>query len=918
MVPLIRELYQQLVDKTRSSEGRAMGRRGGGKGAYDIINEDLFDCRVPVHNEVAYQHGIHFEAKYVGSMEIPRPGTRIEIVAAMRRVRYEFKARGIKKRPVDITVSVDGVKVVLQRKKKNKDSWDESKLLIMFHPVYRIFFVSHDSQDLQIFSYIARDGASNTFKCNVFKCSKKSQAMRVVRTIGQAFEVCHKNAQEQLAEKHEDEATKRSLQSEEEAAVAIGLDAIGEGAEQEEDEEEENPLRRIVEENRDSDSPIEAPIGPLYGKRISLYQSRRTSDASSSAGTAIDITQLPGPSSQLQPGLSPVEEVSDSHPVNPLLVPQALSSLNPSRPHQSQPSTSQATQSHQQFPQIPAYPSMYPGGSSTLPHSATMPAQWPQMGQYPSVPQELQNANAGAVPFYPMPYGMAPSGSLPFGLSSPVLGQMVSPYATLQLPQIPIDPNNPDQAVHLSRSLDQYNQQLIRAQLDQAQQTAQVAGCQVQLLRDQLTSETTARLEAQSRTHQLLNANRELLEQVQTLVQRLQHLETKITQEIQQSTVPAPVAASTLPRTSAPPIGQYAAGNFEPRPSGTQIPQTYKPQISTEVRAGSLPPQRAEIKRRPLDEPRDIRTEPESNNEDTTDYSSSDYEKVTQQRAGPFMNVLMSNPMASYLPSQHLVMTQAGNQAALRTIIDRLNSSNEHGGFVEVADDGQQPGPSSTPPTKKKTAGVFGHKEFSRMSFNPKFPKQKDNPDEMLEEEEEKERSPEFRDRFRDRPGSEKKRKDKITVESLFKNSPEQSPLRDVQRRDTTASGTGTLSIPKSYEPVLASDNLVTAMYPPIRKPIAVNVARPKFEVVKKKQLRSLSIEMPEEEATEMSNRFRIPQGSPPNNRRKAVESLFTTEDLINRNVLSKASDLHRSPDNRANHRDFASSRVPNGQPPQF
>ncbi|VDM85563.1 unnamed protein product [Strongylus vulgaris] len=38
-------------------------------------------------------------------MEIPRPGTRIEIVAAMRR------------RPVDITVSVDGVKVVLQRKK---------------------------------------------------------------------------------------------------------------------------------------------------------------------------------------------------------------------------------------------------------------------------------------------------------------------------------------------------------------------------------------------------------------------------------------------------------------------------------------------------------------------------------------------------------------------------------------------------------------------------------------------------------------------------------------------------------------------------------------------------------------------------------------------------------------------------------
>uniref|UniRef100_A0A8R1I8B6 PID domain-containing protein n=1 Tax=Caenorhabditis japonica TaxID=281687 RepID=A0A8R1I8B6_CAEJA len=120
-------------------------------GPYDIIADDVYDCRIPLHNELAYQHGIHFEAK------------------------YEFKARGIKKRPVDITVSVDGVKVVLQRKKQKEKglSWDESKLLVMFHPIYRIFYVSHDSQDLQIFSYIARDGASNTFKCNVFKCSKK-------------------------------------------------------------------------------------------------------------------------------------------------------------------------------------------------------------------------------------------------------------------------------------------------------------------------------------------------------------------------------------------------------------------------------------------------------------------------------------------------------------------------------------------------------------------------------------------------------------------------------------------------------------------------------------------------------------------------------------------------------------------------
>lgn len=32
-------------------------------GPYDVITDDLYDCRIPLHNELAYQHGIHFEAK---------------------------------------------------------------------------------------------------------------------------------------------------------------------------------------------------------------------------------------------------------------------------------------------------------------------------------------------------------------------------------------------------------------------------------------------------------------------------------------------------------------------------------------------------------------------------------------------------------------------------------------------------------------------------------------------------------------------------------------------------------------------------------------------------------------------------------------------------------------------------------------
>lgn len=354
------------------------------KTKYNLV-DDGHDLRIPLHNEEAFQHGINFEAKYIGSLDVTRPSSRVEIVAAMRRIRYEFKVKNIKKKKVHIVVSVDGVKVTLRKKKKKKEwTWDESKMLVMQDPIYRIFYVSHDSQDLKIFSYIARDGQSNVFRCNVFKSKKKSQAMRIVRTVGQAFEVCHK----------------LSLQH--------------------------------TQQNADG-------------------QEDSNSDKNDSSVTARELT-----SQEKTPTVTEETDI-DAEEANQPAAAVATEELNLNRGVTDLDATAK---------------------TSDLGHTNT------------KIPEEASLL-----------------------MSSP---RMLLPASGTVPP-----PGAPPLSVH-------HQIQLLQQQLQQQQQQTQVAVAQVHLLKDQLSAEATARLEAQARVHQLLLQNKDLLQHISLLVKQIQELETKM------------------------------------------------------------------------------------------------------------------------------------------------------------------------------------------------------------------------------------------------------------------------------------------------------------------------------------------------------------------------------------------------------
>ncbi|XP_076385383.1 uncharacterized protein LOC100882661 isoform X2 [Megachile rotundata] len=132
--------------------------------------------------------------------------------------------------------------------------------------------------------------------------------------------------------------------------------------------------------------------------------------------------------------------------------------------------------------------------------------------------------------------------------------------------------------------------QLLRERLEQQSQQTRAAVAHARLLQDQLAAETAARVEAQTRTHQLLMQNKELLEHIGALVGHLREQERISSSHVSsQSQMPG---TATMQQTTTVPdlsnLGQCQRTGGQSSPWELDPPSPYCPYAPDSLYPGNL------------------------------------------------------------------------------------------------------------------------------------------------------------------------------------------------------------------------------------------------------------------------------------------------------------------------------------------
>uniref|UniRef100_A0A0N5AEC4 PID domain-containing protein n=1 Tax=Syphacia muris TaxID=451379 RepID=A0A0N5AEC4_9BILA len=129
---------------------------------------------------------VEYSLKMLGTTEVNEPKGTPAIRDAIHAIRFQLQVNkgitghsGSKLKKVDIHISIDGLTVIDTK----------TKMILHKFPLHKISFCADDKQDKRVFSFIAKEEASQRHKCFVFLSDKLAE--QITLTVGEAFDLAY-------------------------------------------------------------------------------------------------------------------------------------------------------------------------------------------------------------------------------------------------------------------------------------------------------------------------------------------------------------------------------------------------------------------------------------------------------------------------------------------------------------------------------------------------------------------------------------------------------------------------------------------------------------------------------------------------------------------------------------------------------
>lgn len=123
---------------------------------------------------------VTFRVKYLGSTLVEKPSSEEATAEAVKTIMSMAKASGKKLQRVDLSVSLNGIKIV-------DIPTEETHLEVS---IYRISYCSADAAHGQVFAFIATN-VNELMECHAFLCPRRKTAQTMSLTVAQTFRTAY-------------------------------------------------------------------------------------------------------------------------------------------------------------------------------------------------------------------------------------------------------------------------------------------------------------------------------------------------------------------------------------------------------------------------------------------------------------------------------------------------------------------------------------------------------------------------------------------------------------------------------------------------------------------------------------------------------------------------------------------------------